>query len=177
MRAFKFILLAVCLIFIAKVHAKNDAAKTQEMEQQEMEKIAMKNLEEEQKFLAENKTKEGVIETPSGLQYKFISEGNGPVATAMDTVEVNYIGTLLDGTKFDSSYDKGKTFMARMSSTGLIKGWAEGLQLVPEGSKIILYIPSKLAYGNRARGPVIQANSTLVFEIDVIKVRKFMEEK
>ena len=150
--------------------------KMQEIEQQEMAQAAVKNLEEGQKFMAENKTKEGVIETPSGLQYKIITEGNGPIATAIDTVEVNYIGTLIDGTKFDASFDRGETLSVVMSG-GVIRGWIEGLQLVPEGSKVMLYIPSELAYGDRPAGPTIKPNSTLIFEIDVIKVKQGVEKK
>jgi len=150
--------------------------KMQEIEQREMEQEAIKNLEEGQKFLEGNKTKEGVIETSSGLQYKIVIEGNGPIATAVDSVEVHYTGTLIDGTKFDSSLDRGETFTCAISG-GVIQGWLEGLQLVPEGSKVIFYIPSELAYGPQARGPQLPANSTLIFEIDVIKVKKGVEKK
>jgi len=148
----------------------------QEIEQEEMEKAAKKNLEEGQKFLAKNKKNKGVIETESGLQYKFITKGEGPIATSDDTVEVHYIGTLIDGTKFDASYDRDQTFKVNMAG-GVIRGWLEGLQLVPEGSKVIFYIPAELAYGSQSRGPNLPGNSTLIFEIDVIKVIKAEEKE
>ena len=149
--------------------------KMQEIEREEMEKEGKKNLEEGRKFLAKNKKNKGVIETESGLQYKFITKGEGPTATADDTVEVHYIGTLIDGTKFDASYDHGKT--ATFPLKGVIKGWTEGLQLIPEGSKVMFYIPSELAYGSQSRGPNLPSNSTLIFEIDVIKVIKADEKE
>ena len=148
--------------------------KMQEIERAEMAKAAAENLEKGQKFLAENKTKEGVIETPSGLQYKVISEGSGPFATAIDTVEVHYLGTLIDGTKFDSSYDRGETISFPLN--GVIRGWTEGMQLIPEGSKAIFYIPSELAYGSQDRGPKLPGNSTLIFEVELIKVKKATEK-
>ena len=159
----------------AQMFLQNYFTKMQEMEQQEMEREAVLNLEKGQKFMAENKNKEGVIETPSGLQYKVISEGSGPFATAIDTVEVHYLGTLIDGSKFDSSYDRGETTSFPLN--GVIKGWTEGLQLIPEGSKVIFYIPSELAYGNQARGPQLPGNSTLIFEVELVKVKKAVEKK
>lgn len=162
-------------MMVAQIFLQGFFTKMQEMERHEMELAAVKNLEEGQKFLAENKEKEGVIETPSGLQYKIITEGNGPIAAAIDTVEVNYVGTLIDGTKFDSSYDRGET--ATFPLNGVIKGWTEGLQLVPEGSKVMFYIPSELAYGSQSRGPQLPGNSTLIFEIELIKVKKAVVKK
>jgi len=140
----------------------------------QQERELQTNLEKGQKFLSENKTKDGVIETPSGLQYKIITEGTGPMATAIDTVEVHYLGTLIDGTKFDSSYDRGETTTFPLN--GVIRGWTEGLQLIPEGSKAMFYIPSELAYGEHGRPPIIKPNSTLIFEIELIKVIKAVEE-
>lgn len=121
------------------------------------------------KFFEENAKKEGVVELPSGLQYKIIKAGNGPIATADDQVEAHYHGTLLDGTVFDSSVDRGTP--ATFGVTQVIKGWTEALQLMPEGSKWELYIPQDLAYGEMERG-AIKAFSPLVFEVEVIKVIK-----
>ncbi|MCL2097700.1 MAG: FKBP-type peptidyl-prolyl cis-trans isomerase [Bacteroidales bacterium] len=152
----------------AQMFLQNYFTRLQEME-------SARNLEEGQKFLAENKEKEGVIETPSGLQYKIITEGTGPMATAIDTVEVHYIGTLIDGTEFDSSHKNGQT--ATFPLTGVIQGWIEGLQLIPEGSTVMFYIPSELAYGNRQASREILPNSTLIFEIELIKVKQAVEKK
>src|SRR5271169_1354917 len=115
-------------------------------------------------FLAENKTKEGVVTLPSGLQYKILKEGTGPKPTASDTVVTNYRGTLLNGTEFDSSYKSGQP--ATFGVGQVIKGWTEALQLMPVGSKWQLYIPSDLAYGARQAGPDITPESTLVFEVE-----------
>ncbi len=138
---------------------------------------AMAQVREEQqtKFMAENKTKEGVQATESGLQYKIENAGNSEImATAQDTVEVHYVGTLLDGTKFDSSYDRGET--AKFPLNRVIKGWTEGMQLVGEGGKITLWVPYELGYGPRAMGPNLPAYSTLVFEVELVKVFKAAEE-
>ena len=109
-------------------------------------KEANKTKEEGEKFLADNKTKSGVITTESGLQYQVITEGTGAKPTAEDHVKVHYTGTLLDGTKFDSSIDRGEP--AEFPVSQVIKGWTEGLQLMPVGSKYIFWIPSDLAYGD-----------------------------
>jgi len=119
-------------------------------------------------FLAANKAKEGVVTLPSGLQYKVIKAGTGKTPTATDTVETNYKGTLIDGTEFDSSYKRGQTVSFPVN--GVIKGWTEALQLMKEGAVWELYIPSDLAYGENGAGQVIEPNSTLVFEISLIKV-------
>lgn len=121
------------------------------------------------KFFEENAKKEGVVTLPSGLQYKIIKAGNGPIATAQDQVEAHYHGTLLDGTVFDSSVQRGEP--ATFGVTQVIKGWTEALQLMPEGSKWELYIPQDLAYGERGQG-AIKPYSPLVFEVEVIKVIK-----
>jgi FKBP-type peptidyl-prolyl cis-trans isomerase FklB len=120
-------------------------------------------------FLAQNKTKDGVVTTPSGLEYKIIKEGNGPKPTANDTVVCNYRGTLLDGTEFDSSYKRGQP--ATFPVSGVIKGWTEAVQLMPVGSKWQLFIPADLAYGNRGAGPDIGPNSTLIFEVELISIQ------
>ena len=125
---------------------------------------------EGEKFLAENKTKEGVITTESGLQYKVITEGKGAKPTTSDKVKVHYTGTLLDGTKFDSSVDRGEP--AEFGVTQVIKGWTEGLQIMPVGSKYIFWIPSELAYGERGAGQDIKPNSVLKFEVELLEIVK-----
>jgi FKBP-type peptidyl-prolyl cis-trans isomerase len=118
-------------------------------------------------FLAANKTKEGVVTLPSGLQYKILTAGTGPKPTASDTVTCNYRGTLIDGTEFDSSYKAGKPIS--FSLGGVIKGWTEALQLMPVGSKWQLFIPSDLAYGDPGR-PGIPPGATLVFEVELLSI-------
>jgi len=134
--------------------------------QEALKKEAEKNLVEGEKFLTENKTKEGVKTTASGLQYKIIEEGKGPSPKEGDTVTVNYRGTLIDGTQFDSSYDRGQP--ATFPLTGVIPGWTEALQMMKKGSKWELYIPPDLAYGERGAGNRIPPNSTLIFEVELI---------
>ena len=120
-------------------------------------------------FLAENKTKEGVVTLPSGLQYKILQAGTGPKPTASDTVVCNYRGTLLDGKEFDSSYKRGQP--ATFPLGGVIKGWTEALQLMPVGSKWQLFLPPDLAYGERSMGPDITPNSTLIFEVELVSIK------
>lgn len=142
------------------------------MEKKQAEKMKDQykdNLEAGEKFLAENKTKEGVVTLPSGLQYKVIKEGNGPKPTASDIVEVHYHGTLIDGTVFDSSVDRNKTQTFGVS--GVIKGWIEALQLMPVGSKWTLYVPQELAYGSQDRG-TIKPFSALVFDVELLDIKK-----
>lgn len=129
-----------------------------------------KTKEEGEKFLAENKTKKDVITTESGLQYQVVTEGTGAKPTASDVVKVHYTGTLLDGTKFDSSVDNGEP--AQFPVGGVIKGWTEVLQLMPVGSKYIVWIPSELAYGEQGAGRDIKPNSTLKFEIELLDIVK-----
>ena len=133
-------------------------------------KEAAQNKEAVEKFLAENKTKEGVITTESGLQYKVEKEGTGEKPTAADRVKVHYTGTLLDGTKFDSSVDRGEP--AEFGVSQVIRGWTEGLQIMPAGSKYIFWIPSDLAYGERGAGQDIKPNSVLKFEVELLEVIK-----
>jgi len=123
--------------------------------------------EEEMRFLAENKTKEGVIETESGLQYKILQQGEGDKPGLTDRVTVHYKGTLLDGTVFDSSEERGEP--ATFGITQVIQGWTEVLQLMPLGARYMVWIPSELAYGKQANGP-IKANSTLIFEIELLGI-------
>lgn len=131
---------------------------------------AKKTKEEGEKFLAENKSKKDVFTTESGLQYQVVTEGTGDKPTATDKVKVHYTGTLLDGTKFDSSVDRGEPM--EFPVNGVIKGWTEVLQLMPVGSKYIVWIPSDLAYGERGAGQDIKPNSTLKFEIELLEIVK-----
>lgn len=120
-------------------------------------------------FLEANKTKEGVVSLPSGLQYKILQEGTGPKPSATDSVVCNYRGTLLDNTEFDSSYRRGQP--ATFPVTGVIKGWTEALQLMPVGSKWQLFIPAELAYGDRGAGGQIGPNATLIFEVELLSIQ------
>ncbi len=129
------------------------------------------NKKEGDAFLAANKTKEGVVTLPSGLQYKILTPGSGPKPTASDSVVCNYKGTLINGTEFDSSYKRGEP--ATFPVTGVIKGWTEALQLMPVGSKWQLFIPSDLAYGPRGTpGGPIGPNATLTFEVELISIKE-----
>jgi len=129
----------------------------------------VKNGADGEKFLAENKKKEGVKTTASGLQYKVVKEGSGAQPKEKDTVMANYRGTLIDGTEFDSSYTRGQP--ATFPVSGVIKGWTEALQMMKVGSKYQLFIPANLAYGERAMGPDIGPNSTLIFEVELLDVK------
>jgi FKBP-type peptidyl-prolyl cis-trans isomerase len=126
-------------------------------------------LERGQKFLKENASKEGVKTTASGLQYKITQEGTGRTPKASDTVVVHYKGTLIDGKEFDSSFKRGEP--ATFPLGAVIRGWTEGLQLVKEGGKATLYIPSDLAYGKRGAGGVIGPDETLIFEVELVKIQ------
>lgn len=130
---------------------------------------AEENLENGIKFLEENKKKEGIVVTESGLQYEVISNGTGPKPLAEDTVVVHYTGTLIDGKVFDSSVERGEP--ATFPVNGVIPGWTEALMLMNEGSKWKLYIPSELAYGPNQRSEDIKANSVLVFEVELVDVK------
>ncbi len=134
-------------------------------------RLAQENLEASNKFLDENKTKEGVIVDSTGLQYKIITEGTGPMPTAEDVVKVHYKGTLIDGTQFDSSYDRGEPAQFKLNQ--VIPGWTIGLQKMKVGSKFILYIPSDLGYGERVRqGSPIGPNQALIFEVELLDIVK-----
>ncbi|HXU22104.1 MAG TPA: FKBP-type peptidyl-prolyl cis-trans isomerase [Verrucomicrobiae bacterium] len=134
-----------------------------------MQELGAENQKAGAAFLAENKTKEGVVTLPSGLQYKILTAGTGPKPTAADTVVCQYKGTLLDGTEFDSSYKRGQP--ATFAVGKVIKGWTEALQLMPVGSKWQLFIPADLAYGERGAGNVIPPNATLVFEVELVSIQ------
>src|SRR5438132_6938314 len=137
--------------------------------QQKQKAAGEKNASEGAKFLEENKKKEGVKATASGMQYKAIKEGTGPQPKETDTVSVNYRGTLIDGTEFDSSYKRGQP--ATFPLNGVIKGWTEGLQLMKTGSKYQLFVPASLAYGERAVSPELGANATLIFEVELLEIK------
>jgi FKBP-type peptidyl-prolyl cis-trans isomerase FklB len=137
-------------------------------QQEKMKQLAENNKKAGEAFLAENKKKEGVKTLPSGLQYKIITEGTGKMPKETDTVTTNYKGTLIDGTEFDSSYKRGQP--ATFPVNGVIKGWTEALQMMKEGAKWQLFIPSDLAYGERGAGGAIAPNETLIFEVELIAV-------
>ena len=141
----------------------------QDKQQAEQMEAGKKNIEAGEKFLKENAEKEGVTVTESGLQYKVITQGSGKKPVATDTVETHYEGKTLDGNIFDSSYRRGQT--ATFPLNGVIKGWTEALQLMAEGSKYELYIPSELAYGASGSGGTIQPYSTLIFTVELIAVK------
>ncbi|NSL90538.1 FKBP-type peptidyl-prolyl cis-trans isomerase [Chitinophaga solisilvae] len=146
---------------------QSDMSISNYLQQLKAEKSA-KNREAGVKFLAENKSKPGVVTLPSGLQYQIIKEGNGPKPTINDKVKTHYHGTLIDGTVFDSSVDRGEPISFPVS--GVIKGWTEALQLMPVGSKWRLFIPSELAYGERQAGPKIGPGSALVFDVELLEI-------
>ncbi len=126
------------------------------------------NIAAETAFFEKNGKKAGVITTASGLQYEIIKEGTGAFPKVTDSVKVDYVGTLLDGTTFDSSIERGQP--AEFPLSGVIPGWTEGIQLMKVGSKAKLYIPSKLAYGPNGAGGKVGANATLVFEVDLLDI-------
>lgn len=136
----------------------------------EMTPMIEKNKKEGEAFLAENKTKEGVLTLASGLQYKVISKGNGASPKATDQVKVHYKGTLLDGKVFDSSYDRNEP--ATFPLNQVIKGWTEGLQLMQVGDKFQFFIPYDLAYGEMGRGEMIPPASVLIFEVELLDIVK-----
>jgi FKBP-type peptidyl-prolyl cis-trans isomerase FklB len=147
--------------------------KLQDTVQKEEEAAVQQAGETNQKagdaFLAANKSKEGVVALPSGLQYKVLTEGTGPKPAATDTVVCNYRGSLLDGKEFDSSYKRGQP--ATFPLNQVIKGWTEGVQLMSVGSKYEFYIPAALAYGARGAGADIGPNSTLIFQVELISIK------
>lgn len=145
------------------------AQRMQAKQVQKMMEQARANQEKGDKFLAENAKKPGVVTTASGLQYQVLTQGNGPKPTASDGVKVHYVGTLLDGTKFDSSRDRGEPAVLPLG--GVIPGWSEGLQLMQVGSKYKFWIPARLAYGEDAP-PMIGPNQVLVFEVELLEVVK-----
>ena len=142
----------------------------EERKREEMAPLIEKNKRESAAFLAENKKKDGVITTESGLQYRVITKGTGPLPKATDKVKVNYKGTLLDGKVFDSSYDRKEP--AEFPLNQVIKGWTEGLQLMPVGSKYEFFIPYDLGYGEMGRGEMIPPATVLIFEVELLDIVK-----
>jgi len=138
-----------------------------------LKELGEKNKKEGEAFLSENKKKEGVTTLPSGLQYKVIKEGTGNTPKLTDTVTVNYRGTLIDGSEFDSSYRRGKP--ATFPVKGVIAGWTETLQLMKVGSKWQLFIPPHLAYGERGAGRLIGPNATLIFDVELLSIEEGTE--
>ncbi len=146
------------------------AAKLQAKRESEAAVMATKNKAEGEAFMAKNKSVKGVQVTASGLQYVVVNAGSGAKPAATDTVKVHYVGTLLDGTKFDSSVDRGEP--AQFALNAVIPGWTEALQLMPVGAKYTLWIPSELAYGDRGTPGPIGPNATLRFEVELIEIVK-----
>lgn len=144
-------------------------AQARKAQEEKAQLAAVANKKEGDAFLAENKTKPGVVTLPSGLQYKILTEGTGPKPTAEDSVVCNYRGTLLNGTEFDSSAKHGQAIEIPVGR--VIKGWSEALQLMPVGSKWQLFIPPDLAYGERGAGNDIGPNATIVFEVDLLSIK------
>jgi len=148
----------------------------QKQQQAKMKETADKNKTEGEAFLAANKSKDGVVTLPSGLQYKILTAGTGPKPTASDSVKCNYRGTLINGTEFDSSYKRGQP--ATFAVGQVIKAWTEALQLMPVGSKWQLFVPSSLAYAERGAGAEIGPNATLIFEVELLSIEeKAKDEK
>ncbi|WP_281271413.1 FKBP-type peptidyl-prolyl cis-trans isomerase [Leucothrix arctica] len=147
---------------IRKVSTEKQAKKAAEQ--------SAKNVKAGKAYLEENAKKDGVVVTKSGLQYKQITEGKGNKPKSTDKVKVHYKGTLIDGTEFDSSYKRGQP--ATFPVTGVIKGWIEALQLMNEGDKFQLAIPSELAYGKRGSGAKIGPDTTLLFDVELIEIVK-----
>jgi FKBP-type peptidyl-prolyl cis-trans isomerase FklB len=144
---------------------------TRQKQDEARKELGEKNMKERTAFLAANKTKDGVVALPSGLQYKILTQGTGPKPAATDTVVCQYRGTLIDGTEFDSSYKRGQP--ATFPLNRVIKGWTEALQLMPVGSKWQLFIPPDLAYGERGApsSPPIGPNATLIFEVELVSIQ------
>ncbi len=153
---------------ISREEMKNILAQYKEKIAKQQSAAIAANQKAGDAFLAENKKKEGVIESPTGLQYKVITEGTGAKPAAGSSVTVHYRGTLVDGTVFDSSYDRGEP--ATLSLAQVIKGWQEALPMMKTGSKWQIYVPSKLAYGDRAASELIGPASTLVFDIELVSI-------
>jgi len=153
-----------------KMTMEEAQAAMMELQQISLKKVAAQKKEEGAAFLRENAKKEGVETTASGLQYKELRAGTGATPTADDKVKVHYKGTLLNGQEFDSSYKRGEPAIFGVGQ--VIKGWTEGLQLMKEGGKSRLFIPSDLAYGVQGAGPAIGPGETLIFEVELIEIVK-----
>lgn len=167
--------ITIAAISLSLIGSSLYAADTQTMQNttgntMQTQSVSEKNLQAGEAFLSANKTKPGVVTLPDGLQYKIITEGQGPKPTANDLVTVNYAGTLIDGSEFDSSYKRGEP--ATFPVNGVIAGWTEALQLMKAGSTWELYIPASLAYGAMGMPPAIGPNQTLIFKVNLIEVKK-----
>lgn len=149
---------------------KEFAQKMQAQQQVKMEQMKAANQAAGVKFLEENKKKKGVVVTASGLQYEVLKQGQGDNAKPTDKVKVDYAGTLIDGTEFDSTKAHGEP--AQFQVDQVIKGWSEALQLMNVGTKLHLVIPSELAYGENGAAPKIQPNSVLVFDVELLSIEK-----
>jgi FKBP-type peptidyl-prolyl cis-trans isomerase FklB len=155
--------------YITGIIQKRETAKAQKKAQMNKE-LYKDYIAENEEFLAKNKEKQGVITTASGLQYEVLKMGTGPKPTEQNTVKINYVGTLIDGTEFDSSQKTNEP--AQFPVAGVIPGFTEALQLMPVGSKFRVFIPESLAYGANGAGDVIKPYSTLIFEIDLLGIVK-----
>lgn len=149
--------------------------KVRELMQKKRDETGKKNEVEGKAFLEENAKKESVVTTKSGLQYKVLREGDGPMPKATDTVKAHYEGRFIDGTVFQSSYKTGKPFVSPVNR--VIPGWIEGLQLMKVGSKYTFYIPANLAYGAQGRGNAIGPNSVLIFDLELLSIEPPAEKK
>jgi len=154
----------------ARAALKEETDELRKQMQEKMQLAGEENKKEGDAFLAANKTKEGVVTLPSGLQYKILTKGTGPKPTADDTVVCNYRGTLINGKEFDSSYKRGQP--ATFPVKGVIKGWMEALPLMPVGSKWQLFVPADLAYAERGAGPDIGPDATLIFEVELLSIQE-----
>lgn len=149
----------------------NEREKERSARKAEENKVNFKEyIDQNEKFLAENKSKSGVTTTASGLQYEVVKMGNGEKPTTESMVKVHYTGTLIDGTEFDSSVKRNQP--AEFPVSGVIAGWTEALQLMPVGSKFKLYIPQNLAYGENGAGDIIKPYSTLIFDVELLEILK-----
>ena len=149
----------------------NEREKERSARKAEENKVNFKEyIDQNEKFLAENKSKSGVTTTTSGLQYEVVKMGNGEKPTTESMVKVHYTGTLIDGTEFDSSVKRNQP--AEFPVSGVIAGWTEALQLMPVGSKFKLYIPQNLAYGENGAGEIIKPYSTLIFDVELLEILK-----
>jgi FKBP-type peptidyl-prolyl cis-trans isomerase len=153
-----------------KAHSKAFQTRMMAQARVKAEAAGSENKVAGEAFLAKNKTRDGVVTTDSGLQYEILKAGEGAKPTAADKVKVHYTGTLIDGTVFDSSVERGEPISFKLSN--VIKGWTEGLQLMNVGAKYKFFIPSDIAYGERQQGQTIGPNSTLIFEVELLGINE-----
>ena len=158
---------------LAKVQTVFNQLET--LDNEKRQKEGEENLEKGTAFLAENAKRAGVVVTPSGLQYELISEGTGDTPNLEDTVLVHYQGTTIDGNIFDSTYEDSNPLEVPLDR--VIPGWSEGLRMIREGGKALLYIPPNLGYGERSAGPVIGSNSVLIFEVELLSIVRSQDNR